>query len=87
MNTQFSVNQSPVIAGGTQYESPAVPTLTKEENQETFPFVVREDSYLQGNIELIIGDIEHLVHEGTNLNQSREELEALVQDLRCMLVD
>lgn len=53
----------------------------------TQQLIMAEDALLQGNIEIIVGDLEQLVTGTTNLNQVREELEALVKDLRYVLVD
>lgn len=53
----------------------------------TQQLILAEDALLQGNIEIIIGDLEQLVHGSTDLDQCRDELEALVKDLRYVLID
>ncbi len=48
--------------------------------------IFAEDN-LQENIEIIVGDLEQVVSGSEDLNSCREELEALVKDLRYVLVE
>ena len=46
-----------------------------------------ENVLLDENLEIVVGDLEQVILGSANLNQCREELHALVKDLRSVLIE